>query len=263
MKELLVDKVAIITGSGRGIGKEMAELFCEQGAKVVISDIDQAPMEETVKELTTKGYNAIGFTVDVTKKEPVQKMVQDTIAKWGKIDILVNNAGFTRDALIHKMEDKLLRLIIDINLKGTHLCTQAVLPEFLKPERKDEFKKIINFASSTGVTGNIGQANYAMAKGGIIAYTKSCAREFAQDRVCINAIAPAFTETRMTALKKPGDILGMPAGIRSTAINATPFARNQVGGQPVDVARIALFFSSELSNWVTGQILLSDGGMMI
>ncbi len=263
MNELLKGKVAIITGSGRGIGKGIAKLFIEQGCKVTINDIDPVPCGETVAELKAMGGEAIACPADVTNAEQVAKMVADTVAAFGKVDILVNNAGTSRDALIHKTDDKLMRFIIDVNLKGTHVCTQAVLSEFLKEDRDLDFKKIVNFSSTTGVSGNIGQANYAIAKGAIIAYTKSCARELARHRVCVNALAPGFVETRMTAEKLPGMKLGMPAAIRGIAINAIPFSRNKRGGLPNDIARIVLFFSSELSNWVTGQLLLGDGGAMI
>ena len=263
MKELLKGKVAIITGSGRGIGKGIAKLFVEQGCKVAINDIDPNPCAETVEEIKAMGGEAIACPADVTNVEQVNKMVADTIAAFGKIDILINNAGTSRDAMIQKMDDRLLRFIIDVNMKGTHVCTQAVLPEFLKDERNNEFKKIVNFSSTTGVSGNVGQANYAIAKGGLIAYTKSCAREFSLNRVCVNAIAPGFTETRMTALKKPGDQLGIPQAIRDIAIGAIPFSRDGVGGLPSDIAKIVLFFSCELSDWITGQLLVGGGGSMI
>jgi 3-oxoacyl-[acyl-carrier protein] reductase len=263
MKELLVGKVAVITGSGRGIGKATAELFLEQGGKVVINDIDSAPVADTVKEFTSKGYDVLGYTADVTNHDQVRKMMESAITKWGKIDILVNNAGVTRDAMVHKMDDDLFRFIIKVNLKSTYVCTQAVMPEFLKPERKDEFKKIVNFSSTAGISGNVGQANYAAAKAAIVAYTKSCAREFSQDRICINAIAPGTIETRMTQEKKPGEEMGIPAAIRSIAINAIPFSRNGIAGLPRDIARIVLFFSSDLSDWVTGQVLIGDGAAYI
>lgn len=263
MENLLKGKVAIITGSGRGIGKGIATFFVEQGAKVVINDIDPVPCNETVEELKAMGGEVLAFPCDVTNPEQVKKMVAETVATFGTINILVNNAGTSRDALIHKMDDKLLRFIIDVNLKGTHICTQAVMEEFAKEDRKDEFKKIVNFASTTGVSGNVGQANYAIAKGGIIGYTKAVAREFARYRVNVNCIAPGFVETRMTQEKKPGMKLGIPAAIRSVAINAIPFSRNKVGGRPLDIARIVAFFSSDLSNWVSGQLLLGDGATFI
>lgn len=257
---LLDGKVAIITGSGRGIGKEMALIFVKEGVKgITINDIDAAPCNETVEEIKKMGGNAISAVADVTNEAQVNKMVEDTVKAFGTVDILVNCAGLTRDAMIHKMDDKLLRLIIDINLKGTHLCTKAVLPHFLKDEKKDQFKKIINFASTTGVSGNVGQSNYAIAKAGVIGYTKACAREYALDRVCCNVVAPGFVETRMTQEKKPGDTMGIPKAIRDVAIAAIPFAREGKGGQPYHVGNVVLFFASSLSDWVTGQLLTIDG----
>ncbi|MBN2155976.1 MAG: 3-oxoacyl-ACP reductase FabG [Candidatus Lokiarchaeota archaeon] len=264
MENLLKGKIAIITGSGRGIGKAIAELFVEQGAKVTVNDIDTDVCNQTAAEINEKYPNcAISCVADVTNKEQVQKMVDDTIAKFGDIDILVNNAGLTRDALIHKMDDKLMRLIIDINLKGTILCTQAVLPNMLKEERDYQFKKIVNFASTTGVSGNIGQTNYAVAKGGVIGFTKACAREYSLNRICVNSVAPSFIETRMTQEKKPGDKLGIPKAMRDLIINGIPFARDGRGGLPLDVAKLCLFFSSTLSDWITGQLLTCDGGTHI
>ena len=264
MVDMLKGKVAIITGSGRGIGKSVAQLYVEEGAKVAVNDIDADVCNQTAAEINEKyPGTAIACVADVTNKEQVQKMVEDTIAKFGDIDILINCAGLTRDALVHKMDDKLLRLIIDINLKGTFLCTQAVLPNMLKDERDRQFKKIVNFASTTGVSGNVGQANYAMAKGGIIAFTKSTAREYSLNRICINAIAPGFTETRMTQEKKPGETMGIPKAIRGIAIGAIPFSRDGRGGLAIDVAKLCLFFSSTLSDWITGQLLLCDGGAFI
>ncbi|MHA1338399.1 MAG: SDR family NAD(P)-dependent oxidoreductase [Promethearchaeota archaeon] len=267
MVDLLKDKIAIITGSGRGIGKAIAELYVQEGAKVTINDIDADVCKATAKELNDKygngGEVALACVADVTKWDQVQKMVEDTVAKFGNIHILVNCAGLTRDALVHKMSDFEYRLIVDINLKGTILCSKAVLPYFLKEERDEEFKKIINFASTTGVSGNFGQANYSMAKGGVIGFTKALAREVASNRICVNCVAPGFTETRMTAEKKPGDKLGMPKALRQIAIQGIPFSRHGKGGLPRDVARICLFFASYLSDWITGQLLISDGGQYI
>jgi len=259
---LLDGKVAIITGSGRGIGKRIAEVFVREGAKVTVNDIDKVPCEETKNEL---GANAIACVCDVTKEDQVKKMVDDTIAAFGKIDILVNCAGLTRDALIHKMSDKMMDLIIDINLKGTHLCSKAVLEKWLSEGGKDkyEFKKIVNFASTTGVSGNLGQANYGIAKGAIIGYTKSLARECSLERINVNVVAPGFIETRMTQEKKPGDPMGIPKAVRDVAIGAIPFSRDGQGGQPDHVADVVLFLSSKLSDWVTGQLLTIDGGAFI
>jgi 3-oxoacyl-[acyl-carrier protein] reductase len=260
---LLDGKVAIITGSARGIGKGIAEKFVAEGCAVTINDIDAAPCTETENELKAKGAKVISCVADVTNEEQVNKMVADTIAAFGKIDILVNCAGVTADAMINKMTDKQYRFVVDVNLKGTIVCTKAVAPEFLKEERKDQFKKIVNFASTTGVSGNVGQTNYAMAKGAIIAYTKACAREMAADRVCVNTVAPGFIETRMTQEKKPGEKMGIPKAIRDLAIQAIPFSRNGQGGLPEHVANVILFYCSSMGDWITGQLLTIDGGGFI
>ncbi len=259
---ILDGKVAIITGSGRGIGKEVARKFIEEGAKVSINDIDPKPCKATAEEL---GENALACVADVTNEEQVEKMVEDTIGKFGKIDILVNCAGLTKDALIHKMSDFEMNLILDVNLKGTHVCTKAVVDRWLAEGGKDpnEFKKIVNFASTTGVSGNLGQANYAIAKAGNIAYTKSIARELSLDRVCCNVVAPGFIDTRMTQVKEPGSDMGIPAAVRKIAIGAIPFSREGKGGQTHHVADVLLFLSSHMSDWVTGQLLTIDGGAFI
>ncbi|MCP4763959.1 MAG: SDR family oxidoreductase [archaeon] len=264
MKEAILDKVAIVTGSARGIGKGIVELFLEQGAKVVVNDIDAEVCEATTNELLAKyPERVLACVADVTKKDQVDKMVSDCVEKFGTVDILVNNAGLTRDALVAKMSDKAFDLIVDINLYGTLLCTQAVLPIFQKEEKTKEFKKIVNFASSTGVSGNVGQFNYGIAKGGNIGMTKSIARELSSDRVCVNIIAPASVETRMTAVKKAGGELGIPQSIRDMAVQSVPFGYGKRMGMPLDLARVVLFFSCELSDWCTGQMLLVDGAQFL
>jgi 3-oxoacyl-[acyl-carrier protein] reductase len=263
MQGLLLGKIAIITGSSRGIGKGCAQIFIEQGAKVVINGRDEGVCRDTYQVITKDGGDAIICPADITKKDEVEKMISDTIDAFGHIDIVVNNAGTSRDALIHKMSDSLFRFIMDINLKGTHYVTQAILPEFKKKNRKDEFKKIINFSSVAGISGNLGQTNYAMAKSGIIAYSKACARELSLDRINVNVIAPGFIETRMTAAKGPGDKLGMPQAVRNLAISAIPFSRGGKGGMPHHVGNVALFLASNLSDWLTGQTFTVDGGSYI
>ena len=254
MKDMLKGKVAIITGSGRGIGKGIAKLFVEQGCKVAINDIDPNPCKETVEEIKAMGGEAIACPADVTNVEQVNKMVADTIAAFGKIDILINNAGTSRDAMIQKMDDRLLRFIIDVNMKGTHVCTQAVLPEFLKDERNNEFKKIVNFSSTTGVSGNVGQANYAIAKGGLIAYTKSCAREFSLNRVCVNAIAPGRILTPLVYSSRTEEQVKefMEVGVKASVLGRL--------GVTEDIAHLALFLASDDSSFITAEIVASNGG---
>jgi 3-oxoacyl-[acyl-carrier protein] reductase len=266
----LVDgKVALITGSSTGIGRSIAEVFLQHGAKVVINSRHKDACRDVANELNngcTDDFEAFPCACDVTDQAAVQKMVDDTIDCFGKIDILINNAGTSRDSLIHKMSDGLLRKIIDLAIKGTYNTTKAIVPHFLDQSyhHKDEFKKIINFASTTGVTGNVGQTNYAMAKGGVIAYTKACARELCLDRINVNAVAPGFTHTRMTDLKTdPKAELGLPMGVRNTALSATPFVRNGRAGEPHHNAWVVLFLGSYLSDWITGQCIVIDGGLYI
>jgi len=263
MQGLLVGKVAIITGSSRGIGKGCAQVFLDQGAKIVINGRDEGVCRETYQDITKNGGDAIICPADITNKDEVNRMISDTIDAFGHVDIVVNNAGTSRDALIHKMSDSLFRFILDLNLKGTHNVTQAVLPEFKKENRKDEFKKIINFSSVAGISGNLGQTNYAMAKSGVIAYSKACARELCLERINVNVIAPGFIETRMTKAKKPGDELGMPQAVRDLAISSIPFSRGGRGGLPHHVGNVALFLASNLSDWLTGQTFTVDGGSYI
>jgi NAD(P)-dependent dehydrogenase (short-subunit alcohol dehydrogenase family) len=256
---LLDDKVAIITGSGRGIGKAIAELFAKEGAAVTVSDIDGDVCQETAQELIDAGYKAIGCKADVTNLEEVQQMVDDTVAAFGTVDILINNAGITKDAMIHKMDDKLWNFIVDINLFGTINCSKAVIPIMIAKKSGH----IVNTASTTGLSGNVGQANYAAAKGGVIGFTKALARELSLSRINVNCYCPGFIETRLTAVKQEGgdrSALGIPKGIRDTAIASIPFGRP---GEPEDVAKAALFFASSLSDFVTGECICICGGQII
>ncbi|MBN2150418.1 MAG: 3-oxoacyl-ACP reductase FabG [Candidatus Lokiarchaeota archaeon] len=257
--KLLEGKVAIITGSGRGIGKSMAELFADEGAAVAINDIDADVCNATVAELKGKGFKAIACKADVTKDEDVKKMVDDTVAAFGTVDILVNNAGITKDAMFHKMDDKLWNFIQDVNLLGTILCCKHVIPIM----QAKQSGKIVNTASTTGLMGNIGQTNYAAAKGGVIGFTKGLARELAMHKINVNCYGPGFVETRLTAVKADGGDrsgLGIPKGVRDSGISAIPFGRI---GQPVDVAKVALFFASTLSDYVTGEVISVSGGLLI
>nr|MDO8108872.1 SDR family NAD(P)-dependent oxidoreductase [Candidatus Sigynarchaeota archaeon] len=257
--KLLEGKVAIITGSGRGIGKAMAELFASEGAAITVNDIDADVCKATAEELKKNGFKAIACKADVTKDEDVKKMVEDTVKAFGTVDILVNNAGITKDAMIHKMDDKLFNFILDVNLLGTIMCSKYVIPIM----KEKQYGKIVNTASVTGLMGNIGQTNYAAAKGGVIGFTKGLARELGLSKICVNCYGPGFIETRLTAVKADGgdrSALGMPKGIHDTAIAAIPFGR---AGQPEDVARVALFFSSFLSDYITGEVISVSGGQLV
>ncbi len=266
---LLNGKVALITGSSDGIGRSIAEVFVEHGAKVIINGRNPDPchnLANLINQECSDDIKAIACPCDVMDQKAVQNMIDEAIDTFGKIDIVVNNAGTSRDALIHKMSDKLLRFIIDLAIKGTYNTTKAIIPHFLDETKhsKDAFKKIINFSSTSGVSGNVGQTNYALAKGGIIGYSKACAREVCLERINVNVVAPGFTHTRMTALKEdPNDEMGVPEGVRNTALAATPFVRDGRAGEPHHNAWVVLFLASYLSDWVTGQVLTIDGGLYI
>lgn len=256
---LLTGKVAIITGSGRGIGKAIAEVFAAEGAAITVNDIDLDVCQGTANELKAKGCKAIACKADVTKDDEVKKMVDDTVAAFGTVDILVNNAGITKDAMIDKMEDKVWHFIVDVNLLGTILCCKHVIPIMTAKQ----YGKIVNTASTTGLSGNVGQSNYAAAKGGVFGWTKALARELSLNKITVNCYAPGFIETRLTAVKTDGpdrSALGIPKGIRDTAIAAIPFGRP---GQPEDVARAALFFASPMSDFITGEVISVCGGQFI
>lgn len=260
---LLRNKVALITGSNKGIGETTAHLFAVHGAKVIINGRNEEDCRKVRNTIEEYGGEALAIPADITNESDVKRMIGEVIDSFETIDILINNAGTSRDALIHKQDDWELDFIMDINLKGAHLCTQAVLPYFKADHRHNEFKKIVNVSSITGITGNFGQTNYAVSKAGLIGYSKACARELARDRINVNVIAPGFTETQMTAIKEDGGELGMPEPIRNLAIASTPFARHGRAGKTVHMASGILFFASRFSDWITGNVLLIAGGMYI
>jgi NAD(P)-dependent dehydrogenase (short-subunit alcohol dehydrogenase family) len=256
---LLDDKVAIITGSGRGIGKAIAELFVKEGAAVTVNDIDGDVCQETAQELVDAGYKAIACKADVTNIDEVQAMVDATVEAFGTVDILINNAGITKDAMLHKMDDKLWNFIVDINLFGTINCCKAVMPIMIAKKSGH----IVTTASTVGMSGNVGQANYAAAKGGVIGFTKALSRELSLSKINVNCYCPGFIATRLTAVKQEGgdrSALGIPKGIRDTGIASIPFGRI---GEPEDVAKAALFFASGLSDFITGECISVSGGMII
>ncbi|GBR74172.1 3-oxoacyl-[acyl-carrier-protein] reductase [Candidatus Termititenax aidoneus] len=237
------DKVVIITGSARGIGKEIAAAFAAEGAKVVISDVNAESCAATAQEF---GAQAIAMPANVTVKAEVENLVEQTKAKFGSVDILVNNAGVTRDGLFVRMKEEDWDLVLNINLKGTFLMSQAAAPVMMKQRSG----KIVNIASVSGLFGNFGQANYASSKGGIVALTKVMARELAPRNVNVNAVAPGFIVTAMTD-KLTDDI-------KENINKQIPFGRM---GQVKDIANAVLFLASEKAAYITGQTIAVCGGL--
>lgn len=243
----LKDKVVIITGSGRGIGKSVALRFAEAGAKVVISDINEADVNETVSEIQAKGVEAFGIKANVAQMADCEALMDKTKEKFGKIDVLINNAGITRDNLMMRMTEEEWDMVIAVNLKGVFNCSKAAI----KIMMKQKYGNIINIASVVGITGNAGQVNYSASKGGVIAMTKTLAAEYAGRNIRVNAIAPGFIITEMTAK--------LPEEVRAEWAKKIPLQR---GGTPDDVANAALFLASDLSSYITKQTLVVDGGMI-
>lgn len=244
----LENKVAIVTGSARGIGFAIAETLAEHGAITIITDMNQELVDIAVKKLKEKNYIVDGFVMNVTDAQNIEKCFKDVIAKYKTIDVLVNNAGITKDTLIMRMKEQDWDSVISVNLKGTFLCTQKVSRIMLGQKSGS----IINIASVIGIMGNAGQANYAASKGGIIALTKSTAKEFASRNIRCNAVAPGFIETEMTAV--------LDEKVKEDYANAIPLKRM---GKPLDVANLCLFLASEEAGYITGQTLNVDGGLIM
>jgi len=242
------NKVVIVTGSARGIGFAIAETFAENGATSIILDLFQDTVDEAVKKITDKGLKAIGYVVDITNSELIGNLFKEIFQKFGKINILINNAGITKDGLLMKMKESDWDAVINVNLKGTFICTQKVC-RFMMKQRQGV---ILNISSVVGIMGNAGQANYAASKGGIITLTKSAAKEFASRNIRVNAIAPGFIETEMTSQ--------LPKEIVDKYLEAIPLRHI---GTSKDVANLCLFLASEDANYITGQTIQVDGGLIM
>ena len=242
-------KVALVTGSGRGIGKAIAMKLAENGATLVINDVgDIAPAEQTVAEIKNLNRQATVVMADVSSSADVIKMVETAITTYGKIDILVNNAGITRDQLTMKMTDEEWDKVLAIDLKSVFLCTRAVL----RPMLKQRSGRIISMSSVVGIIGNAGQANYAAAKAGIIGFTKTIAKEVASRGITVNAIAPGFIDTPMTQ--------SLPAERKQALMNSIPLG---CLGTPRDIAETVAFLASEEARYITGQVITVDGGISL
>jgi len=242
-------KVALVTGGGRGIGKAIVLELASQGADVVISDIDLASAEQVATEAKSSyGVRAIGMKADVANASEVETMVGKAVEVMGKIDILVNNAGITRDTLLMRMDEKDWDMVLAVNLKGAFLCTRAV-SRYMMKQRSG---KIVNISSVVGLMGNAGQANYSASKAGLLGFTKSVAKELASRNIQVNAVAPGFIETEMTA--------HLPQEVKEAFLSQIPMKRP---GKPEDVARVVGFLVSSAADYVTGQVIPVDGGMVM
>jgi len=267
---LLEDRVAVITGAGRGIGQAIATTFVKEGAKVVINDVEKGPAEETKKlcEEIAKGSAEISIG-SVADPKYTDQLMKTAVDAFGKLDILVNNAGITRDAVIHKMSDEMWDFVIDVNLRGSFNCIRSAGP-YLRDVAKKEIeqngdvkyhRKIVNFYSTAAIRGNPGQINYCSAKMGNVGMTRVVAAEWGRFKVNCNAVAPGFTDTRLTQPKEDTDgSIGVPRAQRDATIQRIPFGRP---GKPQEIANVVLFFSSYLSDFVTGQQVNVSGGMQI
>ncbi|MCK4502345.1 MAG: 3-oxoacyl-[acyl-carrier-protein] reductase [Desulfuromonadales bacterium] len=243
---MVQDRVALITGASRGIGRSIALALAAQGAKIVAVDVDLQVTEEFVAELKAAGTDAIAVQGNVTVTADVEQMVKAGKEAFGRIDILVNNAGITRDGLLMRMKDEDWDAVLDVNLKGAFLCTRAVS----KVMSKQRSGRIINIASIVGQMGNAGQANYCASKAGLMGLTRSNARELAVRNITVNAVAPGFIATAMTD--------ALPEDKRLALANQIPLARL---GSADDIANTVLFLASDNSGYITGQVLGVNGGM--
>jgi 3-oxoacyl-[acyl-carrier protein] reductase len=266
---VLDDKVAIVTGSARGIGKATAELLSEHGAKVVVNDLDGDAATETADAIA--GETAV-YAGDLTAEGAPEALVQTALDAWGKVDIIVNNAGYTLDAPIHKMSDEWFQKMLDIHLVVPFRVIRAAAPHLREPakvereEGREVFRKIVNVSSISGTMGNAGQANYSAGKAGVVGLTKTLAKEWGQFKVNVNAVAFGYIETRLTASKDDTNVaeiggekvqLGIPDQMRGMAAMLIPIGR---AGTPQEAAGGVFFLCSPWSNFVHGQVLNITGG---
>jgi 3-oxoacyl-[acyl-carrier protein] reductase len=247
----LSGKVALITGGSRGIGAAIALKLASLGADLVVNyigEVEEAAVAEVVRKIQTKGVKTLPVAADVTNEAQVKSMVEEVITEWGKVDILVNNAGITRDALALRMKPADWNSVIQVNLTGAFYCTQAVL----KPMMKARSGSIVNIASIVGLRGNAGQANYAASKAGLIALTKSLAKEVGARGIRVNAVAPGFIETPMTKQ--------LSEEVRERAREMIPLGRF---GQPAEVAAVVAFLASDEASYINGAVVSVDGGLIL
>ena len=241
-------KVALVTGGARGIGKAIALELARQGSDVVVSDIDLPGAEKVAQEVQKLSVRSIVVKTDISVGNEVDALIEKAIEGFGKIDILVNNAGITRDNLLMRMSEEEWDLVLRVNLKGVFLCTQRVIRGMMKQRSG----KVINISSVVGVMGNAGQANYAASKAGLIGFTKSVAKEVASRNIQVNAVAPGYIETDMTA--------DLPEEVKTSYLAGIPAKRP---GKSEEVARVVSFLASSAADYITGQVIHVDGGLLM
>jgi 3-oxoacyl-[acyl-carrier protein] reductase len=245
---VLRDKVAFITGGARGIGREIADVYAENGAQLFICDINESVLDKTISEMKSQGIEATGSKLDVSSLDECIEVSKKAIDKYGHIDILVNNAGITKDNLLIRMSGEDFDRVISVNLRGVFNCTKAISRIMLRQKHG----RIVNIASVVGIVGRVGQVNYSASKAGVIAITKSVARELASKNITANAIAPGYIKTEMTD--------SLPEEVKQEMLNNIPLKRE---GLPRDVANVALFLASDFASYLTGQVIVVDGGMVM
>ena len=251
----LEGKVAWVTGSGNGIGRATAQAFADEGARLVLADVDEAGLEAVVKQIVDGGGEAVAVVGSIADRKDVQKMVDTALENYGRLDILINNAGINRDGLVVKVKDGEVSMmgddkwdpVLDVNLKGTFLCSQAAAV----PMIEQKAGRIIN-TSSIAALGNIGQANYSASKAGVMGLTKTLALEWARFNITVNCIAPGAAKTRMTE--------GIPEKILEGLIQRIPARRL---GEPEEIAAAHVFLASDEAAYITGQVLFVDGGISV
>ncbi len=242
----LTGKIAVVTGSAQGIGQAIATALAQEGADVVVADLQADRCQETVGQVQQLGRKAMAVSVNVGDWDQVKSTMDQVVKEWGRIDILVNNAGITRDGLLLRMKDEDWQSVLQVNLTGTFYCVKAVMPTMSRQRNG----RIVNIASIVGAIGNIGQANYSASKAAVIGLTKTVAREYASRNVTVNAVAPGFIDTAMTQ--------NLSDDTKESLLNQIPLKRL---GQPSDVADAVCFLSSEKAGYITGHVLHVNGGM--
>ena len=242
------DKIVLVTGAARGLGRAIAGKFAGQGAHVAVCDLNREWLADTEKAITGYGRKTLGLAADVSNPAHVQAAVEAVVQQFGRLDVMVNNAGITKDGFLVRMSEADWDAVINVNLKGTFLFTKQAA----KVMMKQRSGAIVNVASIIGLIGNAGQANYGASKAGVIALTKSAAKELASRNIRVNAVAPGFIETKMTAV--------LPEEIRNKMLAAIPMGRF---GLPEDVANVVLFLAGQDSAYMTGQVLTISGGMVM